>query len=437
MNDNSDPPGTEDPMPRVARLSQKVVLKVVRLFHCFALAGSLAALAASQPSYQLIYPSVGDTLKILPVFGPDGKLYAGDSNGDQTLQLAPPAHPRGAWTITNTGVPALAPYLLGSNGQFFGAGSVQCSPTGSECGTVFTLIPPSAPGGAWTTNTLYTFPGPPNSWGPLNAMVIGADGSIYGVANGGQFDQGAVFRLSPPAVSGGPWTESVLYSFAGPPNDGAYPNGVVLSSDGTLYGTALGGAECPGSTCGVVFKLAPPATPEASWAETILYAFANGKQGYYPIYPVLGPNGELYAVTAFGGHSKGDRPGAGTAFELTPPSVPGGAWSMNTLFEFGTRSGAHPSGLAMGQDGNLYGTAESGGVPCGKHKKAACGTIFELSPPSASGQKWTETVLHAFRNNGDGTNPTGGLTIGSDGTLYGVTAKGGSNNGGVVFLLKP
>jgi hypothetical protein len=56
---------------------------------------------------------------------------------------------------------------------------------------------------------------------------------------------GTVFRLSPPVVQGTPWTETVLYRFAGG-GDGAGPGGLTFGKRGLLYGPAGFGANADG-----------------------------------------------------------------------------------------------------------------------------------------------------------------------------------------------
>ncbi|MGH9500731.1 MAG: choice-of-anchor tandem repeat GloVer-containing protein [Terriglobales bacterium] len=48
---------------------------------------------------------------------------------------------------------------------------------------------------------------------------------------------------------------------------------------------------------------------------------------------------------------------------------------------------------------------------------------------------WKYTTLNKF-NGSDGAGPNG-VTVGSDGNLYGTTTAGGKYNGGVVFGITP
>ena len=94
----------------------------------------------------------------------------------------------------------------------------------------------------------------------------------------------------------------------------------------------------------------------------------------------------------------------------------------------GTPDGREPiAGLTMGAGGNLYGTTYYGGThDMGLvYKLARRGAGFELSP------------LYSFQGGQDGARPSGGVTVGSDGNLYGTTNGGGPNNAGTVYKLSP
>jgi uncharacterized repeat protein (TIGR03803 family) len=56
--------------------------------------------------------------------------------------------------------------------------------------------------------------------------------------------------------------------------------GPVFDQAGNLYGTALEGGRltepCPSAGCGTVFRLSPAATPGNPWSETILRQFRAG-----------------------------------------------------------------------------------------------------------------------------------------------------------------
>lgn len=90
-------------------------------------------------------------------------------------------------------------------------------------------------------------------------------------SNGAVVGCGTIFELTPPVVSGGAWTENILYSFTGG-NDGGYPGTLVLAPSGILYGTALSGGA---NGAGVVFELVPPKTKGGAWKEYVLHNFCS------------------------------------------------------------------------------------------------------------------------------------------------------------------
>ena len=116
----------------------------------------------------------------------------------------------------------------------------------------FSLTPPSAAGGTWTYAVLHAFS--EGSALPIGGVVVGKGGVLYGTAaGGGASNAGTIYSLTPPSSPGGVWTETVLHSFVG--SDGYAPSATLtLTRDGVLYGTApAGGSE----GWGVVFAIRP------------------------------------------------------------------------------------------------------------------------------------------------------------------------------------
>lgn len=104
-------------------------------------------------------------------------------------------------------------------------------------------------------------------------------------------------------------------------------------------------------------------------------------------------------------------------------------WNEQVLYSFqnGT-DGSTPTGsLVFDRAGNLYGATQDGGSSTCL-SPGACGTVYELTPPTQTGGAWTETVLYVFKGYayGDGATPEGGLVIDDAGNLYGVTGYGGT-----------
>src|SRR5258706_173031 len=103
-----------------------------------------------------------------------------------------------------------------------GGASVDCGLLG--CGVVYQLTPPSSSGGAWSENILHAFVANADGIWPLGELVFDKAGALYGTTEvGGLSGDGTVFQVSPPAIPGGNWTETVLHSFTGGESDGNEP----------------------------------------------------------------------------------------------------------------------------------------------------------------------------------------------------------------------
>jgi uncharacterized repeat protein (TIGR03803 family) len=90
----------------------------------------------------------------------------------------------------------------------------------------------------------------------------------------------------------------------------------------------------------------------------------------------------------------------------------------------GTNGHGSVGPLVQGLDGNLYGTSYAGGT--NSH-----GTIFRVTP---GGKLKTLYTFCPQSGCPDGSNPDGGLVLGTDGSFYGTTHQGGVG-GGTVFKI--
>jgi hypothetical protein len=335
-----------------------------------------------------------------------------------------------------------------------------CSPGRSPIGLLLAValvlaVPASA---EWKEKVLYSFQGGTSDGSvPAGGVVFDSQGNLYGsTTDGGPASCkpigracGTVFQLSPPTLSGDPWTETLIYRFQGKgSNDGSVPSGgLIRDAAGNLYGvTAYGGTgDCVllgvPAGCGTVYKLSPPRQKGGAWRETILYSFPAAQQGYLPNGDlVFDSAGNLYGATVFGG-GKGTTCDkfyryCGAVFEMSPPKTKGGKWMEKVLHAFaGGMDGANPNGgLVLDSKGNIYGTTPIGGYNCAHNSGLGCGTVFELKPPTVKGGPWTERQLHIFKDGNDGAQPTAGVILGTGGFIYGA-AEGGSEGCGVVFRL--
>ena len=118
--------------------------------------------------------------------------------------------------------------------------------------------------------------------------------------------------------------------------------------------------------------------------EQMLYQFQGGSDGNTPLARMIADKaGNLYGTTDLGGGSSNCPSGCGTIFQLSPPAA-SGAWTETVLYRFqGGNDGAYPMApLLADRAGNLYGTTASGGTGnCAPQGSAGCGTVFELVRP--------------------------------------------------------
>jgi uncharacterized repeat protein (TIGR03803 family) len=102
-----------------------------------------------------------------------------------------------------------------------------------------------------------------------------------------------------------------------------------------------------------------------------------------------------------------------------------GAQTLIPLWSFTDgHDGAYPvsAGLMQAGDGNLYGTTQAGGTN-------GYGAVFRITTTGVL------TPLYSFTGGNDGANPFAGLVQANDGNLYGTASTGGAYNVGTVFEL--
>jgi uncharacterized repeat protein (TIGR03803 family) len=272
--------------------------------------------------------------------------------------------------------------------------------------------------GASTEKVLYAFCSQGNCADgayPYAGVISDKAHNLYGTTQqGGDNFAGLVYELKQ-TKSG--WKESVLYKFTGGA-DGAAPTGqLVFDNKGNLYGIANGG----GSGFGTIYELTPA---KGGWTFKVIHTFKGGNDGVVNIGVsglVLDDAGFLYGVTEMGGTA-----GYGTIFKLARS---GSSWKKTILYNFagGTDAADPLMGLTWDPAGNLYGATVGGGA-------FGCGAVFELKHQKKT---WSESVIYNFTGGSDGCWPEfGSVTIPKAGEIYGTTGAGGSDNQGVVYLLK-
>jgi uncharacterized repeat protein (TIGR03803 family) len=237
----------------------------------------------------------------------------------------------------------------------------------------------------------------------MSALVVGPDGGVYGaMPSGGAADYGTLFRVE----TNGAFTE--LSDFVS--TDGYYPlAAMVAGPDGALYGsTQLGGSQ---GNYGTLFRVGTDAT------FTKLHDFDGTNDGSNPsVALTVGPDGALYGSTENGGTN-----GSGTLFRVET----NGTFTKLRDFDYTEGYGSMSPALVVGPDGSLYGETVYGG----SGGFGGNGTVFRVETNG------TVTNVHVF-NGIEGGNPSGGLTVGPDGALYGTTWYGGHYGAGTAFRLQ-
>jgi len=277
-------------------------------------------------------------------------------------------------------------------------------------------------GGVWSETVLYEFTGGTTDGAyAYSPLTFDSAGNLYGTTyQGGAYGYGTVYELK---KSGSGWTESVIHSFAGYPKDGAYPYGGTLAFDasGNLYGTTRQGGK---DNTGTVFQMAQ--SKKGAWTEKTIYSFTGSNAGDYPVGGLtVGKDGYFYGTTEYGGATYN----AGIVYRLFESR---GVWVGQLVYALsGGAGGTYPlAGLTMDSAGNFYGTTYQGGAN-------NLGTVFKLK--AGKNNKFTYSVLYSFKGGDtDGEYPyyNDGVVVDTKGNVYGTTYQGGSqDNDGTVYEL--
>jgi uncharacterized repeat protein (TIGR03803 family) len=207
-----------------------------------------------------------------------------------------------------------------------------------------------------------------------------------------------VFAVSAPGTQ----VESLHWFTGG--NDGGFPSGLSVGTNGLLYGTTpLGGAYHDGS----IFSI----STNGDFATLVSFALTNGSLPEAAL--VLGVDGNFYGDTSGGGTNL-----EGSVFEMTH----GGA--LTSLYSFTNEDSVSPdTALVQGSNGNFYGATEN--------SYTSGDGIFEMTPGG------TLNIIYSFTGGLDGTTPVGALAQGADGNFYGMTAGGGAHGYGGIFKMTP
>ncbi|MGA2029813.1 MAG: choice-of-anchor tandem repeat GloVer-containing protein, partial [Verrucomicrobiota bacterium] len=206
-----------------------------------------------------------------------------------------------------------------------------------------------------------------------------------------------------------------LYSFTNSPY-GFFPDGGLILSGNTLYGTTDGGGT---NYNGTVFAVNTDGT-----GFTNLHNFTGG-DGAEAVGSLILSGNTLYGTASTGGSS-----GNGTVFAINTDGT-----GFTNLYSFTATSypdftnsdGAYPKAGLILSDDTLYGTAFGGGG-------ADNGTVFAVNTDGTGFRNLYSFTAWVSGTKTDGAIPEAGLILSGD-TLYGTTDGGGNNGYGTVFAV--
>lgn len=334
------------------------------------------------------------------IFGSDGNLYGTTNQGGNGGNIFNSGtifkiSRSGAYKIlhmfsgnggTGDGANPAAGLIQASDGNFYGttqAGGVD------GAGTVFMM---KSSGAVIVLHSFSTSDG--NGTYPQSALVEGSDGNLYGTCySGGANSVGTVFRIS---KSG---SFQKIYDFTNASgNDGYAPKaGLILASDGNLYGTTWAGGSNFGDS-GTLYQVT------TSGAVTLLANFDANTTGFQPLdVPLQGSDGNLYVTLVYGGgqnpqgvQNQGAIDRFTTGFVPLPPSIASFSPSKGRVGAKVTISGSSFVGATSVSFNGTHAsfTVEASGfivakVPAG----ASSGPITVTTPGGTTASKTSFTVL--------------------------------------------
>jgi len=267
-------------------------------------------------------------------------------------------------------------------------------------GQIFRMTP------AGKITTIYSFcslPGCADGAYPGPAPILGSDGNLYGVTDGGGGNPSSTFYK---VTLDGQLT--TLYTFcAASCADGLFANGIIQGSDGNFYGTTAVSGNGNGGT---IFRISPTGQFKLLYTFCSLAKCADGSTPYFP--PVQSSDGNFYGTTYAGGVA-----GGGVVYELTSSGTYTVLHNFCGQSGMNCKTGGNPSTVIADNKGNIFGTSVYGDQ-----------VAFEITSTHQY------RVLYTFVSGGG---PFTGLTLASDGNFYGMTQDGGGRQEGTIFKITP
>lgn len=246
-------------------------------------------------------------------------------------------------------------------------------------------------------------------YSPDQKLLVGGDGNIYGAsANGGVDFYGGVFKIAP---DGSGYTVIATGGLDAADNFIQPVGGLTWLNAGALLGEQSGGI--PGY--GAIFRVQPDG---AGFTNVVNFNLAGGDATQPQSTVTPGPDGFLYGTSYTGGTYRG-----GTFYKIFKDGT--GFVRLHEFAMSAARDGYQPvAAPVFYSDGFLYGTTSAGGTNGG-------GLVYKILPDGTG-----YTHIHDFAGGtNDGSTPLAEVAIAPDGTIFGTTSTGGTNNSGVIFKM--
>lgn len=251
-------------------------------------------------------------------------------------------------------------------------------------------------------SVIHNFAGSSGGSYPQGGVVLASDGMLYGTTQyGGSNNQGSIFKLNPQTNA-----FEIIYSLNSVTGDGRYPfSKLIEAEEGVLAGTCNEGGT---SGNGTVFKIS------TTGEFTRLRSLSASSTGGYPKAGLsLADEGLMYGVTEFGGSQ-----GFGTIFTIDLD----GTFTKVKDLQYANHGSNTIAPLTYDSNENaMIGTSSSGGAN-------SLGSLFSLSLSNHGILK-----LHDFSMPKTGSKPTS--IFRQENTLYGITENGGTFNAGVFYKI--
>jgi uncharacterized repeat protein (TIGR03803 family) len=269
---------------------------------------------------------------------------------------------------------------------------------------------------------------------PYGRLLLSSNVLFGTLSFGGSSGNGTVFKVN---TDGTGFTN--LHSFAalfgtngidtgftgfggtGTNSEGAVPNGSLILSGNTLYGTAFEGGS---SGNGTVFSINTDGTGftnlhnfTATSGSSGVFRFGSNSDGATPVGGLILSGNTLYGTAGYGGTL-----GYGSVFAVNTDGT--GFTNLYSLND--DPDGADPYGTLILSGNTLYGTAANNGYNNGP---SGNGTVFAVNTDGTNFR-----TLHHFSGGNDGATPGMDMVL-SGNTLYGMAQGGGSSGNGTVFAV--